>query len=147
MHSPEDQDLTSLFYRSTAIPGLRTQDLEHILARSRQRNAEESVSGILLYAGGKFMQYIEGPQAGLVRIFAHIQRSPFHTDIVDLKWKPIDGRVYGDWSMAFLSDGDGIPAKRAPQDPALVQELEARALQSHSPTLQTLYKTWNHERH
>jgi hypothetical protein len=45
-------------------------DLQHILEGARRRNVEEDISGVLLYADGYFMQYLEGPEAGLHRVYA-----------------------------------------------------------------------------
>lgn len=65
-------DLQSLVYVSTASHHLSDAEISHLLGRARARNAHELVTGVLLYSHGNFMQYLEGPRAGMEsRLRAH----------------------------------------------------------------------------
>jgi hypothetical protein len=68
------------------------------------------VTGVLLYAEGTFLQYIEGPAAGLDRAYSAIQRDALHHNIFELIREPIDRREFALWPMGFpyaqLESGD-----------------------------------------
>ncbi len=94
------EPLHAIVYVSSAIHKLTEAELDHLLERSRTRNAREDVTGLLLYGDGNFMQYIEGPQPALNAIFASIKRDPLHRDIIELMNEPVAAREFPGWSMA-----------------------------------------------
>ena len=106
MTAIDPSPLFSLVYTSTASRPLAKSDLENILSSARTRNLQEQVTGLLLFTEGKFMQYLEGPKAGVLKIFEIIKTSSLHQDIVEISRQPMERRAYGDWSMAFLADVD-----------------------------------------
>lgn len=108
--------LYSLVYTSTAARPLAKSDLENILLHARKNNLQEHVTGLLLFTEGKFMQYLEGPQSGVLKIFDTIKKSKLHTEITEVSRKPLASREYGDWSMAFLADVDAHSLQRAVED-------------------------------
>jgi hypothetical protein len=101
-------ELLSLFYTSQATRTLTHDDLRRILSGSRARNARENITGVLMFMGGRFTQYLEGPIEGLERIFFLIKASPLHEDLVVRERRTIDDRRYAEWSMAFLADCAGV---------------------------------------
>ncbi len=88
-------------YVSSATLPMSLADLESILARSRGRNAADGVSGALIYSDGSFVQYIEGPQAGLEATWARIQNSRLHRQIIELLDEPVAVRSFADWHMGY----------------------------------------------
>ena len=54
-----DSDLESLVYVSSAVRLLNLEEIGYLLRRARERNTEYGITGVLLYVGGNFMQYIE----------------------------------------------------------------------------------------
>ncbi len=95
--------LHALVYVSTAKRGLSQAEIDHMLERARARNLKEGVTGVLLYSYGNFMQYIEGPAAGLSTVYEAIRSSPLHGGIIELLREPIARREFLDWTMAFRS--------------------------------------------
>ena len=85
------------------------------------------MTGLLLFTDGKFMQYLEGPKAGVLSIFETIKSSSLHQDIVEISLQPLERREYGDWSMAFLADIDAhvLPLAIDDDDGPLIDRLEA----------------------
>ena len=67
---------------------------------------QEHVTGLLLFTEGKFMQYLEGPKSGVLKIFEIIKKSSMHEQITQVSRQSVDTREYGDWSMAFFADVD-----------------------------------------
>jgi hypothetical protein len=96
-------DLQSLVYVSTAVRPLSRPEIDHLLERARARNAQEGVTGVLLYSHGNFMQYLEGPACGLAKVYEVIVADPQHRGIIELVREPIQAREFADWSMAFRS--------------------------------------------
>jgi uncharacterized membrane protein (DUF373 family) len=83
-----------------------TQDLLALLRQCRENNAGRSVTGMLLYANGTFLQVLEGPDQVIDDLVDIIKKDLRHTNIQMLYRKPIERRQYSDWSMGFkrLSD-------------------------------------------
>ncbi|WP_295388716.1 BLUF domain-containing protein [uncultured Thiodictyon sp.] len=100
--------LIHLIYVSTAFKELDTTALDQILASSVRHNTPQQVTGMLLYAGGSFMQVLEGEAAAVDETFTRIKRDPRHTDVFEIAREPVDERHFDRWSMGFkrLSAGD-----------------------------------------
>ncbi len=100
-------DLWAIVYVSKAARAVTRDDLLHILEGARRRNAEEGITGVLLYANGYFMQYLEGPEAGLHKVYAIIKTHPLHYGLIDLVREPVPAREFAEWSMACHVVGTG----------------------------------------
>ena len=96
-----DANLDSLVYVSSAVRLLSHEEIEYLLRRARERNKEYGVTGILLYIGGNFMQYIEGPQDNLDIIYKIIQEDELHSGLILVSREAIESRQFGDWDMAY----------------------------------------------
>jgi Sensors of blue-light using FAD len=139
----EPSALISLVYRSTASRPLAKRDLEHILDSARKRNLEEQVTGLLLFTDGKFIQYLEGPQIGVLKIFDIIKNSSLHGEITEVSRQSVDCREYGDWSMAFLADIDAHLLPGSGNDAQLIHTLEAETSDASSAGKTQLAEFWN----
>lgn len=89
-----------LFYisRSRAT----SDDIEQILRRARERNAELGVTGALLFSGEHFAQLLEGDPVAVARIMSAIERDPRHEAATVLLLQQADKRLCPDWRMAFV---------------------------------------------
>src|SRR5471030_38236 len=94
-------DLNAIVYVSSAVQPVHRDDLDALLARARVRNLAEQVTGLLLYCEGSFIQYLEGPPAALLRIYASINKDPLHHGIIELLNDPVATREFDGWSMAY----------------------------------------------
>lgn len=108
-------DLVQLVYVSRATRELSTEDLTQLLSKIRPNNQSNSITGMLLFDGGAFMQVIEGDSASISHLFSRIQLDSRHENIVHILEKPIVKRQFPDWSMGFrditddmLSSIDGL---------------------------------------
>ena len=61
--------LISLVYISSERAPFSAKELDALLASSRARNAENGVTGVMLYARGSFMQYLEGPKQAVLETY------------------------------------------------------------------------------
>jgi hypothetical protein len=81
MGSYVKKHLLTICYVSTSAGRLTASDIEALLEQSRSRNALNGVTGLLLYADGNFIQYIEGKPEGVEPIWTIIQRDPRHKNV------------------------------------------------------------------
>ena len=93
--------LTHLIYTSAATPQFDPAELKTILQLARSRNAQRSVTGMLLYTSGSFFQVLEGEEATLAELFAIIAADPRHKSVTKIIQEPIARRAFGDWTMGF----------------------------------------------
>jgi hypothetical protein len=93
--------LEALSYSSAAVRIPTAQELEYLLKRARSRNEQEAVTGVLLYNGGCFHQYLEGPSAGIERVYAAICRDRLHHRIFEMLREPIETREFEGWAMGY----------------------------------------------
>ena len=96
----DSNNIHALVYTSSAAGGLANTDLERILVDASIHNRQHDVTGALLYDGARFLQYIEGPQAGLDAVFARINASSKHAGVATLVTGAIAERHFWNWSMA-----------------------------------------------
>lgn len=115
--------LYTIVYVSTAARVLTLAELRHLQERAQARNAQEQVTGVLLFSEGTFMQYLEGPATGLTRVYEFIKADPHHYGIVDLVREPIARREFSEWAMAFRVVGAMGQSSEASQDEALMHRL------------------------
>ena len=95
------EPLISIIYTSSAVRLLKESDLETLLMKARKRNDEFGITGLLLYCDGNFMQYIEGHEVGLLKIYDIIKHDPLHHRLIELANQLIPEREFADWSMAY----------------------------------------------
>ena len=90
-----------IIYLSQAKADLTPADLLTILRQARANNQRQHVTGALVYGRGQFMQVLEGEEAVVTAIYQQIVTDPRHEAAFKLADKPIRGRSFQDWSMAF----------------------------------------------
>lgn len=94
-------NLIQVIYVSTCIGEVGAAELENILEAANRNNAMQNITGMLLYAGGSFMQVLEGEESLIDKTMARIMLDPRHADIIILVRSPIDVRSFDRWSMGF----------------------------------------------
>ena len=69
---------------------------------SRRNNLASSITGILMYGGGMFMQVLEGPEQDVLRKYVRILDDPRHRDAQILYISPANDRIFEKWSMGSI---------------------------------------------
>ena len=87
--------------RIPGTPETVSENIGGILAKSRENNARDQVTGGLLFSDGCFAQVLEGPMDAVMAAFERIQCDERHGEIIVLQSGPIAERHFADWSMAF----------------------------------------------
>ncbi len=137
-----ESNLESIVYVSSAVRLLSLDEIGHLLTRARERNKEYGVTGVLLYIGGNFMQYIEGPKESLDTIYEIIRNDEKHTGIIEVSREPPEKRQFGDWSMAFQTrDLEGYVG--SPSDKRLIEMILDLPSDNPSTARIVLHSFWN----
>ena len=87
--------------RIPGTPDAVSESIGGILAKSRENNNRDQVTGGLLFSDGCFAQVLEGPMNAVMAAFERIQCDERHGEIVVLQSGPIAERHFSGWSMAF----------------------------------------------
>ena len=96
-----------IVYVSQAAKAFSTDDLAGLLTHSRERNAADSITGLLVYRyntdfkRGNFLQVLEGTDDALDDVWRRISGDPRHHTIIVLDEGESDARMFADWSMGF----------------------------------------------
>lgn len=97
------RNLNSIVYVSTATRELSEEDLQSILGCSRNRNISEGITGVLFFSSGNFIQYLEGPDVPLSRVYSLICSDRRHQRITQLFNEPVKDRFFSGWSMGYAA--------------------------------------------
>ena len=93
--------LSHVVYASTASGPMDDEDLAELLAQSRERNALNDITGMLLYKDSRFIQLLEGHEEHVQKIFDSIRRDDRHYDVQLLWLRYAQFREFPDWTMGF----------------------------------------------
>jgi hypothetical protein len=106
--------------RQRLIAGDEDDQLGAIIRASIRNNRERSVTGLLLFHEGWFVQALEGPAEAVLSTYGRIRDDQRHTGSKVIHAGPAPNREFGDWNMC---------ARRiTPADDAILDTLSQRAL-------------------
>ncbi len=91
----------SLTYLSTATRVFDDSALADLLSACREKNHALGLTGMLLYAGGHFIQTLEGEASVVDATYDLIVADPRHRDVSVALREEISARTFPDWSMGF----------------------------------------------
>jgi hypothetical protein len=97
--------LASIVYRSQAAAALSDYDIYELVQAAQTKNAQNAITGLMLYDEGRFYQWLEGPPENVARLMGAITRDPRHTNVEILSDKPASARQFGDWKMRLATSG------------------------------------------
>ena len=90
-----------IVYLSTATRLMSDVELMDVLRVSRENNARDGVTGLLLYQGGNFIQLLEGEADAVETVYARVEKDPRHHSVLRMLDGEATERLFPDWSMAF----------------------------------------------
>lgn len=77
--------------------------IQQIVETSRRNNDLKDVTGVLIFTGTFFAQYLEGSPDAILALRHNISADARHGDIRTLGSGPIGERRFGDWCLAYSS--------------------------------------------
>lgn len=138
-------NLNALVYVSSAVGVLSNEKIEHLLNRARERNLEHDITGLLLFIGGNFMQYIEGSAEKIGLIYQIIKADPMHKGLIELMHRPIQSRDFSDWSMAYCTKNRVLAADHSNGQSILDEKLGGSSYKE-TPARILLHNFWHKTR-
>lgn len=99
--------MRSLTYVSSARSLWALEELEELLTAARAWNEPRGLTGMLLYSGGNFIQFVEGADGMVSDVFARISADTRHRGLLVLLDHQVTERSFPDWTMGFRGAGPG----------------------------------------
>lgn len=103
------EPMLSIVYWSRASDRFDPSHLVDLLLHSRRNNRRLTLSGMLLYRSGHFLQVIEGPAQMLRERMRIIASDPRHDRVTVLLEESIDERMFPAWTMGYGETADDVP--------------------------------------
>lgn len=97
----EESRLYSLVYSSAAAAPFDDDQLAALLTQCRAANSRNGITGMLLYRGGRFVQFLEGPEDSVRGLLERIAADPRHTDLRVMIDSHPRARQFAEWTMGF----------------------------------------------
>lgn len=82
--------------------GLSTGKLDQIVDDAARFNRNAGVTGVLLFDGERFLQYLEGPEDGLSVVYSRVLGARSHNSVVELQRGRVGQRRLPFWPMKWL---------------------------------------------
>ena len=98
--------LQEILYSSLLAPHQPTAVVGQIVAQARARNAQNGITGLLVFDGMRFCQHFEGPAAQVASLMRLLQADPRHEEVRVLYEGPLQQRRYQRFEMGYAEVGD-----------------------------------------
>ncbi len=95
--------LVRLMYASRAAQSIGPDDLVAILKKSKAKNPQIGVTGVLCFSSGIFLQALEGGRLQVSALYNRIAADPRHRDVCLLSFEEIGERRFEGWSMGQVN--------------------------------------------
>lgn len=92
---------TWLYVSISTLEENENDEIANIRNTAQSRNPELGLTGVLIFSGRHFAQFLEGRDAGLETMKASIFRDQRHRGVLTLREQPTERRRYGRWSLAY----------------------------------------------
>lgn len=136
-----DMNNKAIAYLSRTNKDFSQNDISSLLVSARNFNAENNVTGVLLYNTGFFFQYLEGPQEAITKVYQRIQHATSHEIILELFNDVVYKLHFSSWHMGFCYAPQGF-LQELSQNNWLDALSEIKAKQDKSPGLEMLMTFW-----
>nr|WP_314445523.1 BLUF domain-containing protein [uncultured Sphingomonas sp.] len=89
----------SVTYTSLAALDFNDEQLKAVHEAAMSLNGIDGISGLLLFNGTHFLQWIEGPPDAIDELVERLRRDPRHSAFEIRDERMTDERMFGGWSM------------------------------------------------
>ncbi len=101
------QSIHHIVYCSQAAQHMDKEALEKIISTAKRHNPRFGITGLLVFGGGIFFQWLEGPRDNVTSLFKIISADPRHFDVVLLtKEDEFRERLFPNWDMEWVAAED-----------------------------------------
>jgi len=100
--------LYELLYTSALADSAHPNCAVDIVRTARHRNADLDVTGVLIFDGAHFCQYLEGPQASVLQVVKRIAADHRHINLIIRHQGEFDSeRRFAGSALAYVVDDQG----------------------------------------
>jgi hypothetical protein len=105
---PRSELIFEFVYTSVLAPAADVRSIADIVRRSRSHNRAHGISGLLVFDGERFCQYLEGECEEVIMLAGRIETDPRHTQFT-IAHQGFGGeqRRFPNWDMAYALDTGG----------------------------------------
>lgn len=102
--------LYEVLYVSTMAEGQPLSIVAEIAARARRANAEQDITGLLIFDGQRFCQQLEGPKKAVLKLIERIRNDARHVNVEIVHHGSLPERRFKQFSLAFstVEDEDAL---------------------------------------
>ncbi len=105
--SHPQQSIHNLVYCSRGSAGVGEAEIAKIIATAQHHNPRFGITGILVFGGGFFFQWLEGPKDSVQSLMRIISADPRHSSVVVLSQEDeIRERLFPNWDMELVEVAD-----------------------------------------
>jgi len=115
-------------YHSHIAPEADISCVADIVKTARNFNKVHEITGLLVFDGQRFCQYIEGPDDALQALIDRIAQDPRHVQFTPKYHAPCKGaRLFAHWAMAYvlIDDEEPLDEMHALDGPSALAKLQA----------------------
>ena len=98
-----------LAFASRARAGLRASEISALIGTSREHNARDDVTGVLLYSGESFVSIIEGRDAAISGLWRRLLLDDRQRGIASLFDRTVEARAFSGWRAGYVSEQQLAP--------------------------------------
>jgi Sensors of blue-light using FAD len=100
--------LQHFVYISRLAPGQDPATVRSILEVSRERNRQRNLSGVLVFDGERFAQWLEGPPDQVLALAARLEVDPRHVEmrVLYAGVRAATERLASTWRAGYADPGD-----------------------------------------
>jgi hypothetical protein len=125
-------------YCSLASEGVDADAVARIVEQAHVANPELGITGMLVFGGGVFFQWIEGPRDNILQLMDRIRADPRHRQVVTLsETEGVSERLFPDWDMELVTSSEIrevlLDALASAQDEKNIQALRLTLMQLGPP--------------
>jgi hypothetical protein len=99
--SEQREYMHQLIYLSQATRPLSVKALTCLVEQAWEANAQQNLTGALVYSNKRFIQLLEGEQAALEAAYTRISQDPRHQHLCKIAHHSIASRSFTEWPLAF----------------------------------------------
>lgn len=91
--------LRAIAYTSHIVLPWDRASLGALVTKAAEFNSQAEVTGVLLFDGQRFLQYMEGPEEDWEQPITACAFPPYHSDLIVLSQGQLSRRLVPNWSM------------------------------------------------
>ena len=103
--------ILTVAYISDAVNSYSDKEMTDLLEVCRRNNKELDITGMLIYAGDKFLQILEGDPEVIESLLAKIELDTRHNHLVVMDTTLSEKRHFAEWSMGYQRTSAGKVAE------------------------------------